>query len=97
MFGWLKRRSAPEVETRASGAGYTAALMAAPAWRPVINPADHRDVVGQVREATLADVERALALYRTSCILLFGGILCLAAGALALLNAAVAVLWTSGS
>ena len=41
--------------------GATDGEAAAPAWRPVINPADHRDVVGQVREATLADVERALA------------------------------------
>lgn len=29
MFGWLKRRAAPEIEPRASGAGYTAALMTA--------------------------------------------------------------------
>lgn len=29
MFGWLKRRAAPEVEKRSSGAGYTAAVMAA--------------------------------------------------------------------
>ncbi len=29
MFGWLRRRSAPEIERRSSGAGYTAAVMAA--------------------------------------------------------------------
>jgi RHH-type proline utilization regulon transcriptional repressor/proline dehydrogenase/delta 1-pyrroline-5-carboxylate dehydrogenase len=30
-------------------------------WADVLNPADHRDVVGQVREATLADVESAVS------------------------------------
>lgn len=30
-------------------------------WADVLNPADHRDVVGQVREATLADVDSAVA------------------------------------
>ena len=31
------------------------------AWQPVLNPADRGDVVGQVREATAADVDAALA------------------------------------
>jgi RHH-type transcriptional regulator, proline utilization regulon repressor / proline dehydrogenase / delta 1-pyrroline-5-carboxylate dehydrogenase len=30
-------------------------------WQPVINPADFGDTVGHVREATLADVDRAVA------------------------------------
>jgi RHH-type proline utilization regulon transcriptional repressor/proline dehydrogenase/delta 1-pyrroline-5-carboxylate dehydrogenase len=30
-------------------------------WQPVINPADPTDTVGQVREATVADVQQALA------------------------------------
>lgn len=29
MFGWLKRRAAPQVETRSSGPGYTSQIMAA--------------------------------------------------------------------
>ena len=38
--------------TRAEGAAQT--------WQPVVNPADHRDVVGQTREATVAEVDWAL-------------------------------------
>lgn len=34
---------------------------ASSSWADVLNPADHRDVVGQVREATLADVESAVS------------------------------------
>ena len=33
----------------------------ADAWRPVLNPADHRDVVGHVRDATRPEIDAALA------------------------------------
>ncbi|MES2900965.1 MAG: trifunctional transcriptional regulator/proline dehydrogenase/L-glutamate gamma-semialdehyde dehydrogenase [Pseudomonadota bacterium] len=35
--------------------------VAASAWQPVLNPAEHSDVVGRVAEASSADVETALA------------------------------------
>src|SRR6185369_3397235 len=46
---------------RDDGDGRDRAAPAGTALQPVRNPADHDDIVGHVREATLADVDRAVA------------------------------------
>ncbi|WP_415838246.1 trifunctional transcriptional regulator/proline dehydrogenase/L-glutamate gamma-semialdehyde dehydrogenase, partial [Polaromonas hydrogenivorans] len=50
---WLARPMLASATEPAGGEGI--------GLQPVLNPADHRDQVGQVQEATLADVDKALA------------------------------------
>jgi RHH-type proline utilization regulon transcriptional repressor/proline dehydrogenase/delta 1-pyrroline-5-carboxylate dehydrogenase len=55
------RESASEDWRAAPMLAEASAVSAPSEWTGVTNPADRRDLVGQVREATLADVETALA------------------------------------
>ena len=53
--GAQRTRSEPSLPADPAGA------LAASPWQPIRNPADHSDIVGQVREATAADIHTALA------------------------------------